>query len=86
MLKAGEDVPGWTLVGVTFDGKSVSIDGLNPWEHKWISLGGSLAVPHPSYPAQRHQLSIYRVNRSEGAVTFAAGELSNGVWCFYEPS
>jgi hypothetical protein len=74
------------LVGVTSETGAVSVEGVNPWEHEWISLGGSLDVPHPSYPAQRHQLSIYRVDGPGGAVTFAAGELSNGAWCFYVPS
>lgn len=79
-------VPGWTFIGLTHSGGSVSIDGINPWEHDWVSLGGTVEVPHPSYPAQRHQLAIYRINSERGAVTFAAGELSNEAWCFYAPS
>ena len=86
MLKSGSDVPGWTLIGVTVENGAMSVEGVNPWEHEWAALGGSLEVPHPSYPARRHQLSIYRVDGPVSAITFAAGELSNGVWCFYAPS
>jgi hypothetical protein len=71
VLKSGSDVPGWTLIGLTFDNGAVSIEGLNPWEHEWAAMGGSLEVPHPSYPMQRHQLSIYRVDWPGGAITFA---------------
>ena len=38
-----------------------------------------------AYPSQNHVLLVWRVETHHGPVKFAAGELSNGVWCFYEP-
>lgn len=48
-------------------------------------MGDRIEVPHPSYPSQRHMLGVWSIDTEHGPVRFAAGELSNGVWCFYEP-
>jgi hypothetical protein len=78
--------PGWSVVGATFEGGSISLRGINPWEHEWTSLNRSIVVPHPSYPSQRHAAQVYRVGGEGGdATVFAAGELSNGVWGFFLP-
>lgn len=77
---------GWRYVHIGFEGDSVSIDGINPWQYHWQSVGYTIEVPHPSYPSQRHRLEVRRVATEHGSVIFAAGEVSNGVWCFYERS
>lgn len=78
--------PGWSLVHIGFEGDAVDIDGLNPWTAgDWGPSIGSITVAHPSYPAQRHTMSTYRVLGPSGLVEFAAGEFSNGVWGLYVP-
>jgi hypothetical protein len=76
---------GWRLVGIGSEGLEVSIGGINPWAYEWQSTGETIEVPHPSYPLQRHMLEVWRTETSV-PTRFAAGELSNGVWCFYEPT
>jgi hypothetical protein len=79
------DLHGWRFVRVGFEASDVTVGGVNPWSYKWQSTGDSIEVPHPSYPSQRHVLGIWTVDTGHGPTRFAAGELSNGVWCFYEP-
>jgi hypothetical protein len=81
------DVKNWKLLTVVTDGQTLEIEGVDVWLGKWNKLDlGILTVPHPSYPAQRHELRIYYMESNDHPVVFAAGELSNGVWCFYVPS
>jgi len=79
------DLHGWQFARVGLEGEDVTVCGVNPWRFKWQSTGGSIEVPHPSHPSQRHVLGIWTIDTGHGPVRFAAGELSNGVWCFYEP-
>ena len=79
--------PGWSFVSIGFQGEDVSLRGLNPWKHKWHSLHEPpIAVPHPSYPQQRHSMCVYELRGEGKPVRFAAGEFSNGVWGFYVPA
>ena len=78
-------VPGWRFVYVGFEGTEVAVGGVDPWTHEWHSLHETIDVPHPVYPSQRHHLQVWRAITERGPVTFAAGELSNGVRCIYEP-
>lgn len=68
-----------------FEGSAVHVGGVNVWGVAWRSMGDRIEVPHPSYPSQRHMLGVWSIDTEHGPVRFAAGELSNGVWCFYEP-
>ena len=72
-------------VGVVAEGESINVSGLNPWKHKWESLDADAELPHPSYPNQRHRISIYRITVGDQMILFAAGELSMNVWGFYVP-
>jgi len=77
----------WTLLSVAIEGEALEIDGADVWHHEWRRLDiGILEVPHPSYPQQRHKLWPYVIEAPAGTVLFCAGELSNGVWCFYTPA
>ncbi len=78
-------VPGWTCVRTVFDSQELDLSGVNPWAYKWERVDGSIDVPHPDYQHQRHRLDIWRIATERGSIEFAAGELSNGVWCFYLP-
>lgn len=78
--------PGWQNVHIGFENAPVSIEGVNPWNHSWVSLRADpIVVAHPSYPNQRHSAMAYEITQSEKRVVFAAAELSNGVWGFYVP-
>lgn len=77
----------WTFLTVGTELQIVEIEGTDVWMSEWRSLDiGTLEVPHPSYPHQRHKLWPYVVERGGQPVMFCAGELSNGVWCFYVPA
>ncbi|MGS0535781.1 hypothetical protein [Pseudoalteromonas sp. SaAl2] len=43
----------------------------------------SFEVPHPQYPDQRHKITPYFIKTKGETLTFAAGEVSNCVWCIY---
>ena len=82
-LKADE----WKLLGVVTEGEPLSIEGCEVWLGKWNRLKlGTVEVPHPSYPSQRHELWPYFMDEDGKTVLFLAGELSNGVWSFYVPA
>jgi len=77
----------WKLLAVVAEGESLKISGADVWSIEWNALGSeSLMVPHPSYPDQRHKLTTYYICNGESKIEFAAGELSNCVWCFYVPA
>jgi hypothetical protein len=79
------DLRGWRFLRVGSEGSDVTVGSVNPWSYKWQSTGDSIEVPHPSFPSQRHVLGVWTIDTDHGSRRFAAGELSNGVWCFYEP-
>jgi hypothetical protein len=78
---------GWEFRAIVIEGDPVDIAGINPWKVEWEPVPvGSVVVAHPTYPAQRHTMSVYRLSGVEPAAFFAAGEFSNAVWGFYEPT
>jgi hypothetical protein len=78
---------GWELRAIVVDGDPVVIAGVDVWQKQWEPVRmGSVVVAHPTYPAQRHSMNVYRFSELDPAVFFAAGEFSNGVWGFYEPT
>jgi len=77
----------WKLLTVITDGERLEINGVNVWDFTWNSLNEApLEVPHPSYSNQRHKLSTCYIEDKGKRIIFAAGELSNCVWCFYVPA
>jgi hypothetical protein len=76
----------WALLALIADGQPLSIGDCDVWLNQWHRLGpGSLEVPHPNYPKQRHKLWPYYLLCDKEPLLFLAGELSNGVWCFHVP-
>ena len=74
----------WKAVGVVAEGEPIEVGGVNPWSHSWTSLEQpAVELPHPSYPNQRHRMSVYEVESVGRKITFAAGELSANIWGFY---
>jgi hypothetical protein len=84
----GVDVSrGWEFRAIVGDRDPVAIAGVDPWQVKWEPVPvGSVVVAHPTYPAQRHSMSVYKLSGVDPAAFFAAGEFSNAVWGFYEPT
>lgn len=77
----------WRAVHVGFGNDGLAIDGAEIWKTKWRPTREPvLQLPHPAYPDQHHYFNVYVVDGPHGAVRFAAGELSNGVWGFYVPA
>jgi len=76
----------WTHLGVVEERAPINVGGVNPWNHEWESLEAIAELPHPSYPNQRHQISVWRIMVDRRMILFAAGELSAGVWGFYVPT
>jgi len=77
----------WTLLSVVTENDALEIEEVDLWWQEWHRLQiGTLRVPHPSYQHQRHTLRPYAIEPVSGTILFCAGELSNGVWCFYVPA
>jgi hypothetical protein len=78
--------PGWRPVGMCGDGDDFDLQGINPWEHEWVSQGQRIVVPHPSVPAQRHDVDVWAIQTADQVIRFAAGEMSNLAWAFFLPA
>lgn len=84
-MKAGPpDTPGWTLIGGRSSADSVVGLPSNVWALDWRSTGESVRVTDPLYGTPR-TLHVVEVETDKGVVTFAAGEVSNGVFLFALP-
>jgi hypothetical protein len=71
----------WNVVGVVFEGEPISIGGLNPWKFKWRHVEiEPIELPHPQHASELHRMGVYEIEGRAETVTFAAGELSPGVW------
>ena len=74
----------WTIAGMVAEGEPFVVDGGDVWSHKWLRTeDDAVQLPHPAYPVQLHRFSVYEIQRSSGAVRFAAAEVSPNVWAFY---
>lgn len=74
----------WDYLTTIADGERLEIGGSNVWDHEWLQADEEpIEVPHPNYPKQRHKLWPYTIKVDGEQIKFAAGELSNCVWCFY---
>jgi hypothetical protein len=78
---------GWRLLHIGFEGDDVSVAGINPWKvGKWISSGETITVAHPSYPAQRHTMWVYILDRNKPSPCSPLASSQNGVWGIYLPT
>jgi hypothetical protein len=78
---------GWRPTGVVAEGQPLAINGLNVWDLRWAPRGDErVELPHPSYPEQRHRMVVYEIESKGEMIVFAAGELSPGIWGFFEPT
>lgn len=73
----------WICVVAVPEGTPAVINGLDVWQHQWLSLDGQRAtVRDPRYQQEFH-FQIYNIIVGRKIVTFAAGEFSAGMWGFY---
>lgn len=78
--------PGWRFASIGFEGDPTDVGGgIDPWAIDWGATKGWIVVAHPSYPLQRHSMSVYEPRFQTRPLMFAAGEFSNGVWGFFVP-
>jgi hypothetical protein len=76
---------GWQAAHVGFDHDELVLDGLAVWSLEWHREDSEpVSLPHPAHPTQQHAFTIYSVHAEGRAARFAAAELSNTVWGFYQ--
>ena len=77
----------WQIAHVGPENDSFEIDGNQVWNHKWRpSPRGSVRLPSPQYPDHHRMFNIYEIGDEAKPVTFAAAEMSNGIFAFYRPT
>jgi hypothetical protein len=77
---------GWRQVHIGFENDGLKIDGVDVWRNKWRSTRKQVRLPHPAYPDQIHDYTIWEISRLlRKPLRFAAAELSGGVYGFYVP-
>jgi hypothetical protein len=62
----------------------VMLGSLDLWQESWTRLDERVTV-WPRARNESYELSAYSTVMQGRTVTFAAGEVSNGVWVFYRP-
>jgi hypothetical protein len=79
---------GWRFLGTSSEG-SYSVAGVDVWRHRWQRRPLELAsVTDPSGNQRQfpvYTIAVLDVAAGDRSVTFAADEVSNGVWAFYVP-
>lgn len=77
----------WLALHVGVENDAFAIGGVPVWTQPWRPVGvPPVTLPHPAYAHQAHRFEIYDIGEGTTRRRFAAGELSNGVWGFYEPA
>jgi len=75
----------WRVAHVGVDhGHDIRIGGLRVWQHTWRPTNEIVRLPSPDYPRQSHNFQVYEIGNPDKPVVFAAAEVSNTIWCFYE--
>lgn len=72
----------WELCGVTSDGRSFHIGGLDVWRHEWRDTHERAHVKDPRY-GHDFTFHVYEIDSGDRVVAFAAGEFSPCMWGFY---
>ena len=71
----------WSFVKSGIEGNCV-LFGVNIFQYHWEKTNQKITVSDPVY-GQKHEINVYHVHLDGRKKTFAAGELSNGVYGFY---
>jgi hypothetical protein len=75
----------WKHLTTLVDGERYYINGLNIWDHKWISTGERISVQDPVY-GQVYSMRVYEIISGIETIRFAAGEFSNCIFGIYQES
>jgi hypothetical protein len=74
----------WQVAHVGAVNDDVEIDRHNVWRHTWRqSPLRRVRLPSPQYPEHQTTFHIYEIGDNARPVTFAAAEMSNGIFAFY---
>jgi hypothetical protein len=62
------------------------VGGLPVWAHEWKSVPGEVWLPEDAPPSVRERFALFEIGGVGWPVQvrFAAKEISNGVWSFWE--
>jgi hypothetical protein len=76
----------WRVAHVGVDeSHDIRIGGLRVWKNTWRRQGTTaVRLPDPNYPGRSHNFLVYEIGDPDKPVVFAAAEVSNTIWCFYE--
>ncbi|WP_417470401.1 hypothetical protein [Maricaulis sp.] len=81
----GRSTPGWMPLALgVFESTPVMFGSQDLWKMTWTPLDERVTV-WPRAEDKSYELSAYSTVMKGRTVTFAAGEVSNGVWVFYRP-
>lgn len=73
----------WEFAHIGFDPDEFTLDGHKVLGSASRSTGERVMLPHPSYPSQMHNFSIYEYGDGPAPKRFAVAELSAGVYGIY---
>jgi hypothetical protein len=71
----------WRFIGSTVDDKFI-IDNIDIFKEEWQDTGEVAHVRDPLYD-QAFTFNVWKVNKSDNVIIFAAGEFSNNVFGIY---
>ena len=73
----------WKFIGHCFDSDPFEIEGIDVWRD-WHATGERMDGSDPLYPWQQYNFPVYTMTDGVKTVEFAAGEMSNNVWGFFQ--
>ena len=76
--------PGWALIGGFSEGRDVPGMPGDFWDARWEETGERIPMKDPLHGNQRY-LRVCRIRTTEGTVTFAQDEVSNGIFLLAVP-
>lgn len=71
----------WRFAGSAAEDKFI-IDGIDIFKEEWENTGEVIQVKDPLY-GQEYMFTVWKVQKSDKMIIFAAGEFSNNVFGIY---
>lgn len=72
----------WVYIGQASEGEDFQIQDVNIWQHKWILTEQSISLLVP-LSKKNFKFQIWKIEIEDRQITFAATDVSNGVFVFY---
>ncbi|MFH6998067.1 hypothetical protein ACHRVZ_09050 [Flavobacterium sp. FlaQc-57] len=73
----------WIHKKTIFDGEKYEIDGINIWDFNWERTDEKIKIKDPLY-SQDFIFEVFKIQKDNSDILFAAGEFSNCVWGIYQ--